>query len=775
MAEEGEGMVPGRPAHRRVLITGVTGLVGQALLERILVDHPRTDVVLTVRRRHESASRRVQRLLAKPCFRAWRDEVGAEEATRAARERISVIECDLRQEVPSLPADLSAVIHCAGDVAFHRPADESLGSNLLGSLNLLDAVRGGGGRPHFVHVSTAYVAGFRNGLIPEAPLDHDVDWRAELASAVAVRQAAEPASRSPVLQARFLREARRREQLAGSQAVTALAEQLRRNWVEDRLASYGRSRAQVLGWPDSYTFSKAMGERALAEAASSASAPLPLSIVRPSIIASALSRPYPGWSDSFKMSGPLVVAFGQGIFTQVRMLPDTVMDMIPVDLVVSGLLAIAASPPAAGSPVYYHLGSGARNPLTGRELASHLTGYFYRHPLSGTEGAGPVAIPAWRFVPPHRADLSLQAAGWVVGAARQALMRLPPGQRTGNWLDTVGRQEDRLAIMRQLTELYAPYLEMHATFCDRRTIALHKSLPPGEQRRAGFDVAEIDWARYLQEVHFPSVTAPLRALGQRGGRTMRRRGGHELPEAQDVAAVFDLEGTLLASNVVEAYLWTRLLGCPPSSWGGELAVLLASAPRYASLARRGRAGFLQEFARRYRGIDDAEFRRVASQRLGDLVLERAWPAGVRRVRKHRAAGHRTVLITGAIDVFLAPLAPLFDEIAASRLEVVDGRVTGFLRAPPLVGDARAAWLRRWCDDSGIDRARSYAYADHYSDRAFLEAVGNPVAVNPDPRLYRHAREAHWPIERWRDHAVGAFGALAQAAAADAGQPGEDAL
>ena len=89
-----------------------------------------------------------------------------------------------------------------------------------------------------------------------------------------------------------------------------------------------------------------------------------------------------------------------------------------------------------------------------------------------------------------------------------------------------------------------------------------------------------------------------------------------------------------------------------------------------------------------------------------------------------------MLITGTVDLLVTPLASLFDEVVASRLHTRDGRFSGFLESPPLVGEARAAWLRRYAATTGVELADSYAYGDSSSDRPLLEAVGHPVAVNP---------------------------------------------
>jgi phosphoserine phosphatase len=107
-----------------------------------------------------------------------------------------------------------------------------------------------------------------------------------------------------------------------------------------------------------------------------------------------------------------------------------------------------------------------------------------------------------------------------------------------------------------------------------------------------------------------------------------------------------------------------------------------------------------------------------------------------------------VFITGALDFTVAPLRPLADVIAAARLATDGDRYTGDLVDVPLAGDARAAYLRRLADELGADLRASYAYADSISDLPMLENVGNPVAVNPDHRLARIARDRRWAVERW---------------------------
>lgn len=758
-------MTTDRLAGARVLLTGATGFLGQAVLERLLSDHPETRIVLIVRGRAGTpAEERLRRLLAKPVFGSWRERVGADEAQRIAAERISVVEADISREVPDIPSDVTAVIHCASTVSFDPPIDEAFRTNVQGAVNLYEGVRRSGGRPHLVHVSTAYVAGTRRGMVSEAPLDHDVDWRVELDAALAARDDVERDSRRPETLRRARQEALDQHRKAGSGATATATEERRREMVTERLVDHGGTRARSLGWPDVYTLTKALGERVAEEYAGtsaaespSAASSLPLSVVRPAIVESALEHPYPGWIDGFKMADPLILAFGRGTLPEFPGIPDGIVDIVPVDLVANALNAAAARAPGPRDPAYYHVGSGARNPLTFRRFYELVRDYFERDPLPDPDGRGTIKAPQWNFPGAARLELALRGAERAAGVAEEALLRLPGGERTRDWQRRLHRRQRDLDFLRRYSDLYGAYTEIEVIYTDDRTLALHRALPPEEQERAGFDSAVVDWAHYIDEVHCPTVTSLVRAAP--GRRATRPEA--PLPEDTTLAAVFDLEGTILASNMVETYVGIRLLDAPPAQWPGELLSLARSLPGYLRADHRDRGEFLRRFLRRYEGADEAELRRLVQDRLGDLLLRRSSPQAIRRIRRHRDAGHRTVLVTGTVDVLVEPLRDLFDEVVASRLHVVDGCCTGHLDRPPVIGEARAAWVRRWAGDAGVQLARSYAYGDDYSDRPLLELVGNPVAVNPDARLYRHAKRRRWPVEQWDAHVRGATSALAE--------------
>jgi alcohol-forming fatty acyl-CoA reductase len=733
-------------AGKRLLMTGVTGFVGEALLERLLHDLPETQVVVVVRARGgQSAEERVRHLLTKPAFRRLRDRDGDAAVDALVGSRIAVLEGDL-PHVPPLPGDLDVVVHCAGEVSFDPPIDQGFATNLHGSLALLDAVLASGSRPHYLHVSTAYVAGRREGHVTEGSLDHHVDWRAEAAAADRIRVAAEDASRAPDQLAEFLREAEREHGHSGNIAVAHDAEHRRRAWVDKRLVDAGRERARTLGWTDCYTFTKAMAERAVEQA----STDLPLTILRPSIIESALEQPYPGWIEGFKMAEPLILAYGRGELPDFPGVPDSTIDIIPIDLVVNATLAAAAQTPEPGTPAYFTICSGARNPLTFRHLYELVRDYFTEHPLEQRD-RGAVRVPQWDWPGAERVEQLLRLGERAHKTADRLVSHLPRSNRTRGWARDLDRQKRRLDFLRRYFDLYRPYAEAELHFSDIRTLALHHALHPDDVEPFGFDAAAIDWRHYIAGVHTPAVTSTLRALtgGPTRGEPTRNAVGAARTEQGRVVAAFDMDGTLLSSNVVESYLWLRLPELSGSGRTREVVDVARALPRWLLTERRDRGAFLRSVYRRYDGASYDELLRIVDEHVTDIMLNRLSSAAVRAVREHRAAGHHTLLITGAIAPLVRPIAPLFDEVVAAELAVgPDGRCTGFLTQPPLVGESRASYLRHRAETDGWDLTASFAYADSASDLPMLRAVGNPVVIDPDVTLSRVARRHRWPVESW---------------------------
>ena len=511
-----------RLAGKRIFLTGVTGFLGQVILERLLADFPETSIVLLVRSQTGASSvDRVHYLTRKPSFDRLRGSLGSDDALlRLLDERIEVVDGDFSRSQPDIPGDIDVVIHSAATVAFDPPIDEAFQTNLFGAMNLYRAVLAGGSRPALVHVSTAYVAGVQKGVIPERTLDHRVDWGLEADLALQARRDVEASSRKPELLERFLEDASKEHSRAGPTTVADDAEQRRKDWMTKRLVEYGRQRARSLGWPDVYTFTKAMGERAVEELA--AAEKLPLSIVRPSIIESALLHPAPGWIDGFKMADPIIRAYGLGQIPEFPGIPEGIVDIIPVDFVVNAILAVAATPPSPGEPAHYHISSGDRNPLQFHQLYALVREYFEAHPLP-ERGRGEHKVPEWTFPGNVTVEKMLRRAERLTDIAEQVVTHLPKSKGMRDAVRRVDRDKARVDFVKRYSDLYGAYTEAEVIYTDDVAMALYESLSKEDRARFPFDAAAIDWKHYLQDVHSPAVTRSLRELSRTRPRAPERQ------------------------------------------------------------------------------------------------------------------------------------------------------------------------------------------------------------------------------------------------------------
>ena len=194
-------------------------------------------------------------------------------------------------------------------MTFDAPLDGAVEVNLLGPTRVAEALNQIAGErvakegaaqrlPHLVAVSTAYVNSGHKGdaseeLITSSKFVSKIDWRAEVQAARrAPRSDEDASSRSPERLAAFCI-ARHGGSWGGRDRIVGRKdEQLRTDWVRDRMVALGRGRSRALGWPDAYAFTKSLGETALLDMRGE----LPVTFVRPSIVESSLSQPRPDGS-----------------------------------------------------------------------------------------------------------------------------------------------------------------------------------------------------------------------------------------------------------------------------------------------------------------------------------------------------------------------------------------------------------------------------------------------------------------------------------------------
>ncbi|MGZ8593465.1 MAG: HAD family hydrolase [Actinomycetota bacterium] len=151
-----------------------------------------------------------------------------------------------------------------------------------------------------------------------------------------------------------------------------------------------------------------------------------------------------------------------------------------------------------------------------------------------------------------------------------------------------------------------------------------------------------------------------------------------------------------------------------------------------------------------RGWDRGEVERLVRAVIVDVIDPYVYQEALDLMASHRQEGRRIYIVSSSPEEVVRPLARHFgvSGVIATRARIENGRYTGELEFY-CAGDAKADAIRQLAECVGVDLGQSYAYSDSISDLPMLEAVGHPVAVNPDKDLRKEAETREWDIRDFR--------------------------
>ena len=500
---------------RRILVTGATGFLGKVFLAMLLRWHPEIEKIYLLIRgdRRSSVGRYRREILDSPAMAPVRAHLGAE-FDAYVEEKIVVVPGDITnagllgdEAKPFKSGSLDAVVHSAGLVNFEASLEKAVEVNTTGVANVIDFCTRTGAA--LMHISTCYVAGIADGHRYEDEIPEN--WcpngrksfrlEREVRDALAAIARVEAESRDQVRHAEF----RGDDDLEGAENPRESAiEHRRKQWVEERLKEVGRKRAQSWGWPNTYSYTKSLGEQlVLAERER-----LNVTVVRPAVIESALRDPFPGWNQGVNTSAPLTYLAGRGY----RFYPakaELVLDVIPVDLAAHAMIPILGALLLRKQKPVYQLCTSDRNPLPMRRLVE-LTGLSNRiehRKETGTMSwlgqhleAVVVSQNTYDLASktiPRILEQGAELIRDVVGAENQSAKKIESGIR---------KFKENTDIARELVEVYRPYIqELVYTFHAGNIRALYATLKPADAERHPFRPDLIDWRDYWINIHLPGL------------------------------------------------------------------------------------------------------------------------------------------------------------------------------------------------------------------------------------------------------------------------------
>ncbi|MDQ5846769.1 MAG: AMP-binding protein [Acidobacteriota bacterium] len=523
---------------RKIFLIGSTGFLGKVTLSMLLHRFPnigRVYVTVRARSQEESETRFWNSVITAPPFDPLRERYG-NALDGFIRDKVVVVGGDIgetnlgysEEEAQRIANDVDVVLNSAGNVTFNPTLESALRTNVVGTQNVI-AFAKRMKRPALVHVSTCFVAGNRSGPVWESDpvlgyfprrdelkgVEFSVEQ--EIADCAKLAQRAREEARDAMMVARFRELARKRlydegRDVDDPDAMGLAVARERKVWIRTRLTDLGVERSAFWGWPNIYTYTKSLGEQLVA-----AETGIVRSIVRPSIVESALAYPFPGWNEGFTTTAPIIFLVLKGQ-TQIPANEKLILDITPVDQIASVMLAVAAQACVEEPQLVHQAATGDSNPNNMDRIIGLVGLYKRKHFKEKDSGNKLVNQIAARMEPHPVSTSNFEKFSMPMfnSAARKAsslLDRSRPrwgGGRVVEVIDRIKTSVDRVEEITHETteafEMFRPFtIENAYIFRSDNVRALFERIREEERGLLTWYPESLDWYDYWLNIHLPGL------------------------------------------------------------------------------------------------------------------------------------------------------------------------------------------------------------------------------------------------------------------------------
>lgn len=510
-------------AGKHILLTGASGFVGKVWLAMVLERVPHVGrIYILLRGKGRGVRERFEKIINESHVFRPLHEAHDGRMSDFLSQRIEVIAGDVSQPnlgiepdtLVRLQHDVDLVVHCAGLVDFNPDVREALSSNIEGAMHVADFVE----QSHhasLLHVSTCYVAGHRDGFVPETIVTHRTpngtpcEPQSELRALHDLIASVEAENDDPKTEATLREDVVRRLADRGHEGdykrVTEMVGRLKRKRLREMMAKAGTDRAKALGWPNTYTYSKALAEMLLAARGDR----VRFASFRPAIVESAIEFPFPGWNEGFNTSGPLVYLAGTW-FRHVPAAAGNALDVIPVDTVCRAMTIVGCALLRGEASQVYQCGSSDRNFLPVDRL-TELSALGHRRHLRdhGDDALERLVLSRWDALaadPEHVLNVGniRKLMGQVTRYLKHGLPEKIPSE-VREWADDLSKTADsgvrKLRQIEDVLEMFMPFTYEHYCVFECRAVDKH----PVVEADFRFAPEDIEWRSYWLDIHMPGL------------------------------------------------------------------------------------------------------------------------------------------------------------------------------------------------------------------------------------------------------------------------------